>query len=98
VATALFLFNSTKFSLSEKALITVLISLTVVNCGVLFENRKWVVWSEWLRIILYPALLIVLTYFLNLPTWYYFIGISYFFISFTWYYAITKKHATVQLA
>ncbi|MBX2970553.1 MAG: sterol desaturase family protein [Cyclobacteriaceae bacterium] len=98
VATALFLFNSAKFSLSEKAFITVLISLTVVNCGVLFENRKWVVWSEWLRIILYPALLIVLTYFLNLPTWYYFIGISYFFISFTWYYAITKKHATVQLA
>lgn len=98
VATALFLFNSAKFSLSEKAFITVLISLTVVNCGVLFENRKWVVWSEWLRIILYPALLIVLTYFLNLPTWYYFIGISYFFISFTWFYAITKKHAAVQLA
>ncbi len=98
VATALFLFNSAKFSLSEKAFITVLISLTVVNCGVLFETRKWVVWSEWLRIILYPALLIVLTYFLNLPTWYYFIGISYFFISFTWFYAIIKKHAAVQLA
>jgi sterol desaturase/sphingolipid hydroxylase (fatty acid hydroxylase superfamily) len=98
VATALFLFNSAKFSLGEKALITVLISLTVVNCGVLFENRKWVVWSEWLRIILYPALLIGLTYLLNLPAWYYVIGISYFFISFTWFYVVTKKHAAVQLA
>ena len=98
VATALFLFNSAKFSLGEKAFITVLISLTVVNCGVLFENRKWVVWSEWLRIILYPALLIGLTYLLNLPAWYYVIGISYFFISFTWFYVVTKKHAAVQLA
>jgi sterol desaturase/sphingolipid hydroxylase (fatty acid hydroxylase superfamily) len=98
VATALFLFNSAKFSLGEKAFITFLISLTVVNCGVLFENRKWVVWSEWLRIILYPALLIGLTYLLNLPAWYYVIGISYFFISFTWFYVVTKKHAAAQLA
>lgn len=98
VATALFLFNSAKFSLGEKAFITVLISLTVVNCGVLFENRKWVVWSEWLRIILYPALLIAVTYFLNLPAWYHVIGIGYFFISFTWFYVVTKKHAAIQLA
>jgi hypothetical protein len=97
-ATALFLFNAARFSLGEKAIITVLISLTVVNCGVLFENRKWVVWSEWLRIILYPALLIGLTYLLNLPAWYYVIGISYFFISFTWFYVVTKKHAAAQLA
>lgn len=98
VATALFLFNSGKFTLGEKALITVLISLAVVNCGVLFENRKWVVWSEWLRIILYPALLIVFTYVLNLSWWCYVVAIIYFVISFTWFYAITKKHATVQLA
>jgi sterol desaturase/sphingolipid hydroxylase (fatty acid hydroxylase superfamily) len=98
VATALFLFNSAKFALGEKAFITILISLTVVNCGVLFENRKWVVWSEWLRIILYPALLISLTYLLNLSAWYYVIGISYFSISFTWFYVVTKKHAAVQLA
>lgn len=98
VATALFLFNSGKFTLGEKALITVLISLAVVNCGVLFENRKWVVWSEWLRIILYPALLIAFTYVLNLSWWCYVVAIIYFVISFTWFYAITKKHATVQLA
>lgn len=98
VATALFLFNSGKFTLGEKAFITMLISLAVVNCGVLFENRKWVVWSEWLRIILYPALLIVFTYVLNLSWWCYVVAIIYFVISFTWFYAITKKHATVQLA
>jgi alkylglycerol monooxygenase len=98
VATALFLFNSGKFTLGEKAFITMLISLAVVNCGVLFENRKWVVWSEWLRIILYPALLIAFTYVLNLSWWCYVVAIIYFVISFTWFYAITKKHATVQLA
>src|SRR5690606_33809387 len=98
VATALFLFNSGKFTLGEKAFITMLISLAVVNCGVLFENRKWVVWSEWLRIILYPALLIAFTYVLNLSWWCYVVAIIYFVISFTWFYATTKKHATVQLA
>ncbi|MBX2966642.1 MAG: sterol desaturase family protein [Cyclobacteriaceae bacterium] len=98
VGTGFFLFNSAAFSLGEKAIITTLICVTVVNCGVLFENRKWVVWAEWLRIILYPALLVVLTLYFNLPMWYHVIAISYFIISFTWFYSITKKHALLQPA
>ncbi|MBX2946787.1 MAG: sterol desaturase family protein [Cyclobacteriaceae bacterium] len=98
LATALFLFKSSTFSLAEKTIITLLISITVVNCGVLFENRKWVVWSEWIRIIFYPALLLALTFYFRLPTWYYAVGVGYFIISFTWFYSITKKHASLQLA
>jgi alkylglycerol monooxygenase len=49
--TALFLFNTAKFTLSEKAFIAVLIAIVVVNCGVMFENKAWVKVSEWLRII-----------------------------------------------
>lgn len=97
LATALFLFNSSTFSLAEKTIITLLISITVVNCGVLFENRKWVVWSEWIRIVLYPALLLALTSYFSLPTWYYAVGVGYFIISFTWFYSITKKHASLHL-
>jgi alkylglycerol monooxygenase len=57
--TALFLFNTAKFTLPEKAFIAVLIAIVVVNCGVMFENKAWVKVSEWLRIILYPALLAI---------------------------------------
>ncbi len=97
LGTALFLFNASKFSLIEKAGITVLISLVVVNCGVLFENKRWVVWSEWIRIVFYPVLLMVLTFYLSLPVWCYPMAAIYFFISFVWFYTLTKKHATLQL-
>lgn len=98
LGTALFLFNASKFSLLEKGGITVLISVVVVNCGVLFENKRWVVWSEWIRIVSYPVVLAVLTYYLSLPTWCYPLAGIYFLISFVWFYTLNKKHATVQLA
>ncbi|MBX2957964.1 MAG: sterol desaturase family protein [Cyclobacteriaceae bacterium] len=98
LGTALFLFNASKFTLLEKAGITVLISLVVVNCGVLFENKRWVVWSEWIRIVTYPAVLVALTYYLSLPNWCYPLAGIYFLISFVWFYTLTKRHATVQLA
>ncbi|HRJ30150.1 MAG TPA: sterol desaturase family protein [Cyclobacteriaceae bacterium] len=98
LGTALFLFNASKFSLLEKGGITVLISVVVVNCGVLFENKRWVVWSEWIRIVSYPVVLAVLTYYLSLPIWCYTLAGIYFLISFVWFYTLNKKHATVQLA
>jgi len=58
VGTALFLFKAADFSLGEKTFISVLISVTVVNCGVLFEHRPWVKWTELARIIVYPAILL----------------------------------------
>jgi alkylglycerol monooxygenase len=98
VGTSLFLFNSRKFDMGDKAIIAVLISLTVVNCGVLFEKRSWVKWSEWARITVYPILLVALTYTNNWPTWYYGIAAGYLLISTVWFNSIAKRDAQIQLA
>ena len=49
----------------EKVFAAILLSLWVVNSGVLFENRKWVRYSEWARIAAYPVMLVLATYFLS---------------------------------
>jgi alkylglycerol monooxygenase len=98
VGTSMFLFNSRRFDMTEKAIIAVLIAVTVVNCGVLFEKRPWVKWLEWVRILLFPILLMALTYLNNWPTWYYGIAAGYLFISTLWFNSITKRDAQVQLA
>jgi sterol desaturase/sphingolipid hydroxylase (fatty acid hydroxylase superfamily) len=96
--TAMFLFNAGKFSLAQQAFVTVLISIVVVNCGVLFEQRKWVKWAEWIRIFAYPLLLSVLTYVLGWQVWLYGVAIMYFLISFTWFYSLQKQHEHLQMA
>lgn len=89
--TALFLFNASKFSLGEKAIITVIISFTVVNCGVLFEKRKWVYVAEWMRIVLFPGILIALINMGFAPEWLYFVAIGYFVVSALWYHVVSKS-------
>jgi alkylglycerol monooxygenase len=91
VGTSLFLFNQTKFTLSEKAFIAALISVVVVNCGVLFENKRWVVMAEWLRIVVYPALVIVLTLMNGWPFSYLIIATGYLIISASWFYILTRR-------
>jgi len=98
VGTALFLFNAGKFSIGEKTFITILISVVVVNCGVLFEQRAWVRWSEWLRIIAYPVMLSIFTYNEGWPVWWHIVAAVYFLISFTWFYSLQRQHAQVQVA
>jgi hypothetical protein len=98
VGTAVFLFNADKFLLPEKAFITALITLTVVNCGVLFEGRKWVRWSEWIRIISYPALLSVVTYTFDYSIWFHAVSLTYLVISFTWFYSLQRQHGHLQVA
>lgn len=99
VGTAMFLFNASKFNLGEKAFITALIALVVTNSGVLFENRSWVKWSEWFRIIAYPIILSYFTYVNNWPMWWHAVAVVYFAISFTWFFSLQKsKHAQVQIA
>ncbi|HWA35012.1 MAG TPA: hypothetical protein VG737_12815, partial [Cyclobacteriaceae bacterium] len=93
--TSLFLFNQTKFSLPEKAFIATLISIVVVNCGVLFENKPWVVVSEWIRIILYPALLITLTLINGWTFSYIMVAIAYFIVSTVWFYFLPKRNAVL---
>ncbi|NJN41313.1 MAG: sterol desaturase family protein [Flammeovirgaceae bacterium] len=95
VGTGLFLFNQSEFSMIEKALVTIIISFTVVNCGVLFENKKWVYLAEWFRIILYPILLIVLTLLQSWPPILHLVSMSYLFISVALYYFATS-HVRLQ--
>lgn len=98
VATALFLFNESKFSLVEQGFITAFITFTVVNCGVLFEQRKWVKWAEWLRIITYPLLLTVLTLAFGWALWYHAVSLTYLIISCIWFYSLQRQHAHLQMA
>ncbi len=94
VGTALFLFKAANFSLGEKTFITALISLTVVNCGVLFEHRPWVKWTELARIIVYPAILLWVKRFdLNFVT--VALVCAYLVISLIWFLWATKNEKTV---
>ncbi len=97
IGTAFFLFNQGKFTMGEKAFFTVIISIVVVNCGVLFENKTWVRWAEWGRIIIYPAALAIVTAVFFWPPVLFLVAALYFVISVTWFYTITK-HASFQVA
>jgi hypothetical protein len=96
--TALFLNSESKFTLGEKAFISGLICIVVVNAGVLFEQRSWARYSEWLRIIVYPLLLAILTYINSWATGLYFVAGGYFIISFIWFYATQKRNVYYQVA
>jgi alkylglycerol monooxygenase len=95
--TALFLFNAQEFDLGEKAFISVLVCWAVVNCGVLFEQRPWVKWAEWLRILLYPVLLSVITLELSWPVWLHIVSIAYLLISTSWFYTLQRTHGQIQV-
>ncbi len=90
--TSLFLFNASKFSLTEKIFMVSLITLVVVNCGVLFEQRKWVKRAEWTRIFAYPLLLSLLTFSFGWTPWLHGLTILYFIISCTWFYSLQRQH------
>lgn len=96
--TALFLFNAGKFTVGEKAFIAILIAWVVVNCGVLFEQRNWVKWMEWIRIIAFPSLLSLVTYFNNLPPWLNIISLLYLVISAGWFYTLQKNDLKLRVA
>ncbi|MEP2669788.1 MAG: sterol desaturase family protein [Cyclobacteriaceae bacterium] len=91
VGTGLFLFKQDEFLLPEKIFFTIIISIVVVNSGVLFENKAWVRWAEWIRIIVYPSLLIALTFIYNWPLILIGVAVTYLFISGIWFYSITKN-------
>lgn len=97
VGTSMFLFaqklpdGTDRFNLSEKSIIALLITVVVVNCGVLFENRPWVRFAEWIRIVLYPLLLIGSVYLYNLPALYYGVAAVYFIISAYWFGQISRQ-------
>jgi sterol desaturase/sphingolipid hydroxylase (fatty acid hydroxylase superfamily) len=96
IGTALFLFKANQFALTEKILITILIAITVVNCGVLFEIKRWVRWTELARIIIFPALLFWMNREMLTP--FVIILISfYFIISLIWFTRIIKNEKSAPL-
>ena len=95
---SLFLFFAKEFNLPEKAFISLLITMVVVNCGVLFENRSWGVYSERIRIFLYPALLAILTYLNGWSVWLYLLSATYFIFSIAWFSFIQRRNAAVRVA
>jgi alkylglycerol monooxygenase len=88
--TAFFLFQQAQFTLVEKAIATTLISIWVVNCGVLFESKKWVHYAEWIRILTYSLLLIAATNLLSLGSYFYIIALMYGLASGFWFYSISN--------
>jgi alkylglycerol monooxygenase len=105
IGTSIFLFSQKdpvtqqeNFSTGENIFIAILISIVVVNCGVLFEQRPWAKWSEWIRIVLYPVILSAFTYKLGWPEWLHVLSFAYLVISFTWFYALQKRQANLQMA
>jgi alkylglycerol monooxygenase len=98
IATALFLNKAGQFSLDEKFFITALICIVVVNSGVLFEQRTWAKYSEWIRIIVYPLLLTTLTYMNSWSSLLYILAGAYFVISITWFYTIQRRNVYIQMA
>lgn len=100
--TSIFLFSqklpdgADRFTTWENLFMASLIAWVVVNCGVLFENKNWILISEWLRIFACPALLILLTSLFNLAPGYYILAGVYFTISFVWFATITRQQQHVQ--
>lgn len=90
--TAWFLFRADHFPIETKVFISVLISVMVVNCGVLFEQRDWVKWSEWLRIFAYSSILSVFTWQNDWPVYLHLIALFYGIISSVWFFLIQKKY------
>lgn len=91
VGTGLFLFKQADFSIGEKVFFTVIISIVVVNCGVLFENKPWVMWMEWIRIVTYPLMLVAFTFIFFWPPILIGVAIAYLLVSGIWFYSITKN-------
>ena len=55
ILTSVFLYFAEKLSWEMKLIITGFICWTVMNCGVLFEDAKWVSISEWVRLFIFAG-------------------------------------------
>lgn len=88
--TTFFLFKQNLFTLEQRGFIALLISLWVMNCGVLFEQKNWVRSAEWARIILYTLLIAGVTWFFELGIAWYITASLYLLISSLWFYSVNK--------
>jgi alkylglycerol monooxygenase len=96
--TAFFLFKQREFSITEKAITATLISVWVVNCGVLFEQKAWVRTSEWFRIVLFTCIAVAITYIGDLSVYGYAFGLLYGIISASWFYSLSLRNEKVVVS
>lgn len=88
-ATAYFLFNYTRFeSWLQIGIVCAILSM-VVNAGGLLDNRKWAIWSEWLRLMIF--LFITVLFFSKLVMWMIFVIAAYAMISIVIFFFASKK-------
>lgn len=88
--TAFFLFKQSQFTLGEKTIVSIVVSIWVVNCGVLFEAKKWIVVAEWIRMVLFTVLGGTCIYLFDLPVQFYFVALAYGMVSVVWFYSISN--------
>jgi alkylglycerol monooxygenase len=89
VCTSLFLFKQGQVAWPLKVALASLLSIWVVNCGVLFENRFWVRPAEWCRIILFTVAGILAIVWFGLSSVFIGLALSYLLVSGLWFYRIT---------
>jgi len=90
-ATSVFLFREQQFNLGEKVIVVALISWWVMNCGVLFEQKKWVWLAERVRIVLFGLAVMMITYLFHAHFLFYGLAVGYMAISGFWFYQINKN-------
>lgn len=98
LVTGFFLLKHKEYSMGEKAIAASLISVWVVNCGVLFEQKNWVRYAEWLRIIAVTGLVIGIAYWWQLPLYIYMVSALYGFISGLWFYLLSVSNEKVVVS
>ena len=98
LATALFLFNKSQFTLNESVLIVSLIIITIVNCGALFEGTNWILIAENIRIIIFSGIALYFSFLNNWDTFFLIGGISYLGISSLWlHFSQLSKRSPVHV-
>ncbi len=90
-ATSFFLFQQKNFSLTEKIILAAAISWWVMNCGVLFEQKKWIWVTEWIRIFLFGVAVITITAVSGGNIVFYLLSIAYMVVSGFLFYQINKN-------
>lgn len=90
-ATSFFLFRQADFNLPQKAIAAALICWWVMNCGVLFEKKKWVWIAEYLRIFVFTVGIATLTFILSMTPVLFVVAALYGFLSFFWLGYLRKQ-------
>jgi len=97
-STSFFMFNSDDFSFNESVLFTSLIVITIVNCGALFENRKWIYFAEMTRILLFTGITTYMSFVNSSDVLLFSFGVAYLIVSISWLTYAKNNRRKVSVA